>query len=118
MAIAAGEIAWALIWPPAWAGTVWLLSRGMHVSRCWASWVLAAAGAAATEAIARQPAACAIAAASAVFGAIMWWLSRRRRDRIRKAYGAKSRARLAALARSMRDSAKPRPVLKPQPQGA
>jgi hypothetical protein len=43
---------------------------------------------------------------------------RRRRDRAPKAVGAKSRALIAALARKVRESARPRPVLRPAPGGA
>jgi hypothetical protein len=49
----------------------------------------------------------------------VWWLSqisrnRRNRKRSPRSLGAKSRARLAALVRSMRE-ARPRPVLQPVP---
>jgi len=58
-------------------------------------------------------------AAVAVF--VMWDLwrrHRRRRDRAPRTYGAKSRARVAALARKAREAFRPRPVLRPVPGGA
>ena len=55
---------------------------------------------------------------SLVIAVILWWLSRRRRRRSPKLAGAKSRALLAAVVRTMRERSRPRPVLRPQPQGA
>jgi hypothetical protein len=51
--------------------------------------------------------------ASALLGLILWWLSRRNRKRSLKLLGAKARARLAAMVRSM-----PRPSPRLVPQGA
>ena len=49
---------------------------------------------------------------------VAWWLYRRRgRKKAPRAYGAKSRALLAALVRKAREATKPRPVLRPVPQG-
>jgi len=45
-----------------------------------------------------------------------WW--RRRRKRAPRSYGAKSRALLAAITRTMRERSRPRPVLRPSPGGA
>ena len=56
--------------------------------------------------------------ASLVLAAFLWWLSRRRRKRSPKLAGAKSRALLAAVVAKMRESLKPRPVLRPAPGGA
>ena len=49
-----------------------------------------------------------------------WWDCRRkkRRKRAPRAYGAKSRALIAALTAKARAAAKPRPVLRPVPGGA
>ena len=44
-----------------------------------------------------------------------WW--RKRRDRITALLGAKSRALRDALVRKQRELARPRPVLRPAPQG-
>ncbi len=46
----------------------------------------------------------------------LWW--HRRRDRAPRAYGAKSRARIAALAAKAREVLRLRPVLRPVPQGS
>jgi hypothetical protein len=55
----------------------------------------------------------------AVIAAWWWWWGRfrRRRQRAPRAYGAKSRARIAALTRRARETARPRPVRRPAPQG-
>jgi membrane protein implicated in regulation of membrane protease activity len=55
---------------------------------------------------------------SLIIAAIMWWLSRRRRKRAPKLAGAKTKALLAAVVRTMRERSKPRPVFRPQPQGS
>ena len=47
----------------------------------------------------------------------LWW-RRRRKDRAPRAYGAKSRALIAALVAKAREATKPRPVLRPAPGGA
>ena len=56
--------------------------------------------------------------ASLIIAAVLWWLSRRRRKRAPKLAGAKSRALLAAVVRTMRERSKPRPVFRPAPGGA
>lgn len=54
----------------------------------------------------------------AVVCAVIWWSTRRkRRDRARKAAGAKSRALVAALVKRAREVSRPRPVVRPVPQG-
>ena len=61
-----------------------------------------------------------LAAADAVLAAaVAWalWRYRPRRERAPRAYGAKSRARVAALARKAREAARPRPVRRLAPQG-
>lgn len=57
-------------------------------------------------------------AALAVWLAWEWWRKRKRRDPAARSLGAKSRARLAALVAKVRESAKPRRVLRPVPGGA
>jgi hypothetical protein len=54
--------------------------------------------------------------AAAIAAWLLW--RRRKRKRALRELGAKSRARLAALVRKARESAKPRPVLRPVPGGA
>lgn len=49
---------------------------------------------------------------------LLLWLSRRRRKRAPKLIGAKARALIAAMVAKVRESAKPRPVLRPMPGGA
>ena len=52
-------------------------------------------------------------------GIAAWLLWRhRKRDRAPRAYGAKSRALIAALVTKVREAAKPRSVLRPAPGGA
>lgn len=51
----------------------------------------------------------------AVFFLTTWWRGRRRRGRVPRSYGAKSRALLAAVVRVLRERAKPGPVFRPQP---
>ncbi len=58
------------------------------------------------------------ALAGTAVAVIAWWLSRRRRKRAPRMYGAKSRALVAACVRRMRGTARPRPVLRPVPGGA
>jgi hypothetical protein len=60
----------------------------------------------------------AVDAANALLAVIMWWLSRRRKRRAPKSAGAKSKAILAAVVARMRETLKPRPVLRPVPGGA
>jgi membrane protein implicated in regulation of membrane protease activity len=55
-------------------------------------------------------AACAVAAALAAW---RWRRNRRRRTGAPRAWGLKSRARVAALAARARDAAMPRPILRP-----
>lgn len=54
-------------------------------------------------------------AANALVAAFFWWLSRRRRKRAPRALGAKSRALLAAVVRTMRERSRVRPALRPVP---
>jgi heme/copper-type cytochrome/quinol oxidase subunit 2 len=60
-----------------------------------------------------------IAAANLAVAAVTaWMLWRWRRKRASRAYGAKSRARIAALARKTREAAQPRPIRRLAPQGS
>jgi len=58
-------------------------------------------------------------AADIVLIIVIAWLLRhtRRRKRALRAYGAKSRARVAALVRKAREAARPRPARRLAPQG-
>jgi hypothetical protein len=61
-----------------------------------------------------------VMAASALINAWNCWRhwNRRKRRRAPRALGAKSRARIAALVRKARETARPRRVLRPVPGGA
>ena len=115
-------IAWAVAWPPLFAGG-WprllrrLVGRPSAVG-FWGLWIIAAVCTIFSLALAGDYPASLVAAVSAVFGAVMWWLNRRRRDRARKLTGAKSKALRDALVRQVRENARPRPVLRPVPGGA
>lgn len=50
--------------------------------------------------------------------AVWWWRRRKDRRKALAAWGAKALARLAAMVRTMRESAKPGPALRPVPGGA
>jgi len=56
-------------------------------------------------------------AAIAALAAWSRWRKRRKRDRAPRMYGYKARAALTALVRKARETAQPRPVLRPAPQG-
>jgi hypothetical protein len=86
--------------------------------RFWVSWVVTGLTEIVIAAIYRQWLVMAAALAGTAIAAILWWLSRRRRKRAPRAYGAKSRALLAALVRRAREAAVPRPVLRPVPEGS
>lgn len=62
----------------------------------------------------------AVQSAAAVFSAWSWWKDRRNRRRRRALalLGAKSRAVRDAMVARVRESGRPRPVLRPVPQGA
>jgi hypothetical protein len=86
--------------PLAWP---WLCGAlgGVFVGACLVQWVL-------------------VAACTAHVGialAIWWWRRRKDRKRAPRAFGYKGRALLAALVASLRESLRPRPVLRPQPGG-
>jgi len=59
-----------------------------------------------------------VATANGAVAVFLWWLSRRRRRRVPRAYGAKAKALIAAMVARMRESLKPCPVLRPVPGGA
>lgn len=115
-------IVWAAAWPPVWA----LFWRGLtrrwpvrgFAAGFWPQWLAAAFWTAVTQALVPDYPAVAIAAGSAVIALAGWWLSRRRKRRSPKLAGAKSRALLAAVVAKLRESLKPRPVLRPVPGGA
>jgi|HubBroStandDraft_6_1064221.scaffolds.fasta_scaffold00062_101 hypothetical protein len=117
------DLVYALAWPPVWALVFrpvlrrsgwgpatdvtlwgWWLGAGLTVvidGTVFGDLLMAAAG-----------------IAQVMLAAVMWWLSRRRRRRAPKLAGAKSRALLAAVVAKLRESLRPRPVLRPVPGGA
>jgi len=115
-------IAWAAVWPPVWApGWVWVtrrLLRGKPLGGYWGSWITASVTTLLTQALAVNLPAALVCAGSTVFAVIMWWLSRRRKRRAPKLAGAKAKLLIAAMVARMRESLKPRPVLRPAPGGA
>jgi 1,6-anhydro-N-acetylmuramate kinase len=64
---------------------------------------------------ARDWAAAAVSSAAAAWIGWNWW--RRNRRRAPRSLGAKARARLAALVKTMKESLKPWPALRPVPGG-
>jgi hypothetical protein len=115
-------VAWAIIWPPVWApGWMWATRRllgGRPLGGYWGSWLTASVTTLAEQALAGDLPAALVGIASTVFAVIMWWLSRRRKRRAPKLAGAKSKALLAAIVARMRETLKPRPILRPVPGGA
>lgn len=69
-------------------------------------------------ALERQWAGCAISGAVALLCALLWRRNRRKGKKAPRAYGAKSRALIAAMVARLRETARPRRVLKPVPGGA
>jgi hypothetical protein len=117
------DLIYALAWPPVWAlGFHSVLRRlGWPPAKdqpVWAWWLSAAVIVVIFGAVGRDLPELATGVAQSVLAAFMWWLSRRRRRRAPKLAGAKSRALLAAVVAKLRESLKPRPVLRPVPGGA
>jgi hypothetical protein len=118
-----GLLAWdllcATIGPPlvSAAGGRILRRRG----RTWnfySGWIGSAAGGAIGWAVSGAWGLMALDIANICLAVFLWWLSRRRRKRAPRAYGAKSRALVAAVVARMRETLKPRPILRPVPGGA
>ena len=111
-------VAWATVWPPVWAPSwAWAMRRlGVRPpGGYWGSWITASVTALLTQALAVNLPAALVCAGSTVFAVIMWWLSRRRKRWVPRAYGAKAKALIAAMVARMRESLKPRPRLLPVP---
>lgn len=115
----AGAFFLATAWPPLgaalWCGTCRTLGLRMTF---YGGWVSIAAVVMFCALFAGQWLWAGVAAADALIAAILWWLSRRRKRRAPKLAGAKSKAILAAVVRTMRERSRPRPVFRPQPQGS
>lgn len=77
-------------------------------------WMAAGTGVAVIEAATGAWGASLSGAVNVAAAVIAWWLSRRKRNRAAKALGARGRAALAVLVRSMREAARPRRALRPE----
>lgn len=112
------NIAWGLFGPPLCSSAWWFAYRMLH----WRfnfilGWLGSAAGLGSACAMAGRWTELACAGISATVAIFLWWFNRRRRDRAKAWLGAKSKALRDALVRKQRELAKPRPVLRPVPQG-
>lgn len=116
------EVIWPLAWPPVygvlWSAVAWRFGS-LVPRRTWfyLMWATTAGVIAVVALVAADWRAAATGTANLAVALACWWLSRRRRKRAPRAYGAKSRALLAAVVTKMRETLKPRPVLRPQPGG-
>jgi hypothetical protein len=112
-------LVWACAWPPLWAGFWACVRRRLPVLYSpYLAWAITAAVCVIGYGIAGEFVPAAISAFHVMLALVLWWLSRRRRKRAPKLAGAKSRALLAAVVAKLRESLKPRPVLRPVPGGA
>ena len=115
------DLLMATAWPPLW-GLVW--SRFMRLAgapQWWhlPGWWAASAGVEVAISLSAGlwlPAAC--AGGNLLVAAVFWWWRRKKRRSVTVLLGEKSRLLRAALVRRMRESARPRPVLRPVPGGA
>lgn len=115
------QLAMDIVWPPMCALIVLSLFRLLRLP--WRSrldpiawpWLCGAIGNVIGAASWPLVTVCAVQAGIAL---AIWWWRKRRRDRAPKFAGAKSRARIAALVATLRESLRPRPILRPQPGGA
>lgn len=111
------DLVFALAWPPAFA-LMWAPAvRVLPPHPPWAvavaeSWVAGAASVVVAFAGGPWPGAV-IGAAHAAVGVWLWRRGRRGRRRAPRAYGAKSRALVAALVAKARNATGPRPVPRP-----
>ena len=119
-----GLFAWdllcATVAPPlvSAAGGRILRRPGRRPWNFYGGWIGAATGGAIGWAVSGAWDLMALDAANALLAVFLWWLSRRRKRRVPRAYGAKAKALIAAMVARMRESLKPCPVLRPVPGGA
>lgn len=110
-------LAWAVASPPV-ASFGWHMLLRSSVAAFLGGWLAASAGGIIVGSIERDVYWGSGSAVSCVICvAAWWWRKRRGRKRAPRAYGAKSRALLAALVRKAREAGKPRPSLRPVPGG-
>lgn len=120
------DLIFALAWPPVFAFARAAVLRAFRLGRPWAvavaaGWTAGGVGVVLTLAHAGARAhwpGMALGAAHVAFGAWLWRRGGRGRRRAPRAYGAKSRALVAAVVAKARDAARPRPVLRPVPGAA
>jgi len=105
----------AALGPAGLAGLLWRLDRHYSFRLGWFS---GGAGGALGYIAGRAWVPALLCAANALIAALAWWWRRRKRRRAARLIGARSRALLAAVVARMRETAKPRPVLRPSPGGA
>ncbi len=122
-----GDILWGLMWPPAYTFGCAAFARTFRGVTTWRSalrpwfgrWLAACFGVEISAAVVWYAPEAGIGLALAAGAiALWWWLRRKRRDPAARSFGAKSRARIAALVRKAREVAKPKPSLRPAPGGA
>ena len=106
----------AFVAPLLIAWTYSALSRYFTFTGTWVS--SAAGGILGGTVLSWQPAWLAGSVASLVAAVAAWFYRRKRKDPAARQFGAKSRARIAALVARVREAAKPRRVLRPMPGGA
>ncbi len=115
-------VIWALTWPPVYA-VLWSAFAcrvgSLIPRRTWfyLMWATSAGVIAVVALVAADWRTSAIAAANLAVALACWGLSRRRKRRAPRACGTKARALLAAVVAKMRETLRPRPVLRPQPGG-
>ncbi len=115
------NVALDAVWPPL-MGLAYALIRsrygGDFRGRVYVMWAFAAAWNIGVDLYTAQWLPMACSGANLTLAVWLYWRHRRKRDRAPRAYGFKSRARIAALAAKAREAARPRPVLRPVPQGS
>ena len=107
-----------ILGPPLGAGVGWLLGQPrLRVI----GWVIEAAATLAVniwQGISTHDFVPALVSAGMLVAGLLWHWWRKRRDRVKAALGAKSKALRDALVRRARESARPSPVLRPSLGGA
>lgn len=105
---------WAAGWPPLWVAFGRIVFRVAQWELLWA--VIGAIGAILLL-LSGLPWASVAAAVNCAIGLFLYWWNRRRRGRVRAWAGEKWRHLRDALVRRQREAVRPRPVLRPVPQG-
>jgi hypothetical protein len=121
--VSTADLFYALAFPPAFAFVLGAVTRALRIESSWAvaiarSWVSGGVGVVFALAQAGHWPGTVIGVAQVGVGVWLWRRGRRGRRRAPRAYGAKSRALVAVLVATLRDAARPRPVLRPVPGAA